>query len=211
MFTGIIEEMGRVEEIKRGSHSAVLAISASKILLDVKMGDSIAVNGVCLTVISWDDKKFLADVMHETLKRSSLGMLQIGNKVNLERAMKVDDRFGGHIVSGHIDGSGIITKIIKDDNAVWYTIETKEKLKRYMIEKGSIAIDGISLTIAEVLQNGFRVSVIPHTQANTTLLYKKQGEVVNLEADCIGKYVYQFMREKDGGIDRGFLARHGFL
>ncbi len=211
MFTGIIEEMGRVEAIKRGSHSAVLAISASKILSDVKMGDSIAVNGVCLTVTSWDEKKFLADVMHETLKRSSLGMLQIGSKVNLERAMKVNDRFGGHIVSGHIDGSGIITKIKNDDNAVWYTIETIEKLKRYMIEKGSVAIDGISLTIAEVLQSGFRVSVIPHTQANTTLLYKKQGEVVNLEADCIGKYVYQFMQEKNSGIDRGFLAQHGFL
>lgn len=211
MFTGIIEEMGKIEEIKHGSYSAVLTINAYKVLSDIKMGDSISVNGVCLTVIAWNHKSFQADVMHETLKRTSLGQLHIGNQVNLERAMKAEDRFGGHIVSGHIDSTGTIMNIKRDDNAVWYTIKTKEKLLRYMIEKGSIAIDGISLTVAEVFESGFCVSVIPHTRENTTLQYRKQGDVVNLEADCIGKYIYEFLQEKKNPMDKNFLALHGYL
>lgn len=148
MFTGIIEEIGTIRTINRGAASAVLTIAAETVLKDVHLGDSIAVNGVCLTVTSFSKNQFTADVMHETLNRSSLGTLRPGSHVNLERAMKADGRFGGHIVSGHIDGTGTITDIKKDDNAIWYTIKTPPELMRFIIEKGSITIDGISLTVA---------------------------------------------------------------
>ena len=149
MFTGIIEEIGTIRTINRGAASAVLTIAAETVLEDVHLGDSIAVNGVCLTVTSFSKKQFTADVMHETLNRSSLGTLRPGSHVNLERAMKADGRFGGHIVSGHIDGTGTITDIKKDDNAIWYTIKTPPELMRFIIEKGSITIDGISMTLMQ--------------------------------------------------------------
>ena len=176
------------------------------------MGDSIAVNGVCLTVTSFTDASFTADVMHETLNRSSLGALRPGSKVNLERAMSADGRFGGHIVSGHIDGTGRITDIKKDDNAVWYTISAPPDILRYIVEKGSIAIDGISLTIAYVDSRCFKVSIIPHTSANTTLALRKPGDTVNLENDCIGKYVEKLLQpyQKTGNITREFLLQNGF-
>ena len=212
MFTGIIEEIGTVKDIRKGAASALLTIEASTVLEDVSLGDSIAVNGVCLTVTSYSSSRFTADVMHETLNRSSLGALRTGSRINLERAMKADGRFGGHIVSGHIDGTGTISDIRRDDNAVWYTVKTPAPLLRYIIEKGSIAIDGISLTVADVGKDFFRVSIIPHTAASTTLSIKKTGDVVNLENDCIGKYVEKLLQpyKPDSGITKEFLLRHGF-
>ena len=193
MFTGIIEEIGTIRTINRGAASAVLTIAAETVLKDVHLGDSIAVNGVCLTVTSFSKNQFTADVMHETLNRSSLGTLRPGSHVNLERAMKADGRFGGHIVSGHIDGTGTITDIKKDDNAIWYTIKTPPELMRFIIEKGSITIDGISLTVAKVTAQDFSVSIIPHTAAQTTLSLRKVGDIVNLENDVIGKYVEKLL------------------
>jgi len=212
MFTGIVEEMGRIAAIKRGAKSSVLTIMGDKIFSDMSLGDSIAVNGVCLTVTSFTDNMFTADVMHETLSRSSLGSLKTGSAVNLERAMAADGRFGGHIVSGHIDGTGTITDIKRDDNAVWYTIKAPAPLLRYIIEKGSIAIDGISLTVADVNKGSFKVSIIPHTSGNTTLSMKKTGDVVNLENDCIGKYVEKLLKpyKPDSNITKEFLLQHGF-
>ena len=150
MFTGIVEEMGTIRSVRRGRSSSVLSVGADKVLSDLKIGDSVAVNGVCLTATSRDEGGFTADVMHETLNRSSLGKLTAGSHVNLERAMAADGRFGGHIVAGHIDGTGAITAIRRDDNAVWYTVQTPAPLLRYIVEKGSITMDGISLTVAEV-------------------------------------------------------------
>lgn len=215
MFTGIVEETGSIKNIKRGAASAELSIEASKVLEDVALGDSIAVNGVCLTVTDFSGSMFTADVMHETLDRSSLGALRPGSPVNLERAMKADGRFGGHIVSGHIDGTGHISNISRDDNAIWYTIDTSGDILRYIVEKGSIAIDGISLTVASVDESSFKVSIIPHTAANTILAVKKAGDVVNLENDIIGKYVEKLMRTaenetEESCITEAFLIENGF-
>ncbi len=214
MFTGIIEEIGSISNIKKGVKSSVLRIKASAVLEQTKIGDSIAVNGVCLTVTELDKNEFEADVMSETLERSSLGSLQKGSVVNLERAMAADGRFGGHIVSGHIDGTGIIRDIVNDDNAVWYTIEAKTALLRYIVEKGSITIDGISLTIAYVDEKCFKVSIIPHTQKVTILSSKKIGSIVNLECDIIGKYVEKLMKttetQEQSNLTVDFLIEHGF-
>lgn len=213
MFTGIIEEIGIVQAVKKGVHSSVLMLQAKEVLAGTKAGDSIAVNGVCLTVTAMGDGCFSADVMHETLNRSSLGALKPGAHVNLERAMAADGRFGGHIVSGHIDGTGTVTDIRKDDNAVWYTIAAPDQLLRYIVEKGSIAIDGISLTVASVSKGSFQVSIIPHTMGNTTLAEKKPGDTVNLENDCIGKYVERFLsfEQPQSRISKEFLRKYGFL
>ena len=193
MFTGIVEEVGKVAAIRKGPHSCVLAISASKVLEDVHLGDSIATNGVCLTVTDFSRSGFSADVMHETLNRSSLGSLRPGSPVNLERAMLAGGRFGGHIVSGHIDGVGIVKSIEEDDNAVWYRIGCEPSILRFIVEKGSIAIDGISLTVAKVDAESFSVSIIPHTRAQTNLVTKHVGDTVNLENDCVGKYVERLL------------------
>ena len=193
MFTGIIEETGKIESVANGNKSAIITIIADKVLKGTKIGDSIAVNGVCLTVTSISGNKFTADVMAETIRRSSLGTLKHGSKVNLERAMAADGRFGGHIVSGHIDGTGVIRSLEREDNAVWVEIETPDKLLIYIVEKGSIAIDGISLTVAKLTDDSFSVSVIPHTGEETTLLAKKPGDIVNLENDIVGKYVERLM------------------
>lgn len=216
MFTGIIEEVGTVKEIKRSGNSSFIRIQAKKVLEDVHIGDSIAVNGVCLTVITADNGIFQADVMNETLERSSLKSLQQGSIVNLERAMSAGGRFGGHIVSGHIDGTGIITNVKKDGIAVWYTISAESSIMRYIVEKGSVAIDGISLTVAKVTDKDFSVSVIPHTAEQTILSSKGKGDTVNLENDIIGKYVEKLMGinhdEKKGRIiDTSFLAENGFI
>ena len=212
MFTGIVEEIGTVERITHGAHSAVLAIRASKVLEGTVIGDSIAVNGVCLTVTAMSQGTFSADVMHETLNRSSLAALRSGSHVNLERAMQMNGRFGGHIVSGHIDGVGKITAIRRDDNAVWFTIEAPQTLRRYIVEKGSIAIDGISLTVAAADAHTFAVSVIPHTLRVTALGARNVGSGVNLETDIIGKYVESLLRPDSAksNITREFLARNGF-
>ncbi len=215
MFTGIIEEMGTLRSVQRGAHSAQLSIGASVVLEDLKIGDSVAVNGVCLTVTRLDGGSFTADVMHETLNRSALGALLPGSPVNLERAMAANGRFGGHIVSGHIDGTGTITAVERDDNAVWYTVSAAAALLRYVVEKGSITIDGISLTVAGVEADRFSVSVIPHTAAVTILGRKHPGDTVNLETDIIGKYVEKLLHPAEpearpSGISLEFLAENGF-
>jgi len=220
MFTGIVEEIGTIEDIRKSGDSARLSIQGAVIFGDMKLGDSIAVNGVCLTVTDFTGSRFSADVMHETLDRSNLGELNRGSRVNLERAMKAGDRFGGHIVSGHIDGTGQILEKKKDGNALWITIGAGKNILKYIIEKGSVAIDGISLTVARVTDSSFSVSVIPHTGAMTTLTEKKVSETVNLENDVIGKYVEKLLRfgiekqepeqEARGGITMEFLAKSGF-
>ncbi|GKH34765.1 riboflavin synthase subunit alpha [Faecalicatena contorta] len=188
-----------------------MIIYAKTILEDIKTGDSIAVNGICLTAAAHGASSFTADVMHETLSRTALSGLKQGSPVNLERAMPAGGRFGGHIVTGHIDGTGTISKIQKDTIAVWYTIQTTDKIARYIIEKGSIAIDGISLTVAAVSGNSFRVSVIPHTLAHTALITKRNGDTVNLENDCIGKYVEKLLGKEDTSmITKEFLLKNGY-
>ena len=214
MFTGIVEEVGTVRSIQRGSTSSFIEIQAHTVLEGTRIGDSIAVNGVCLTVTDLGRDSFRADVMNETLSRSSLGSLRSGSPVDLERAMAAGGRFGGHIVSGHIDGTGTITDIKKDGIAHWYTISAPSEIMRYIVEKGSVAIDGISLTVAKVTDASFSVSIIPHTAAQTVLSGKKPGDIVNLENDIIGKYVEKLMKpaedEKPSGITMDFLARNGF-
>ena len=212
MFTGIIEEIGVIKNIKRGTKSSILTIEGNVICEDLKLGDSVAVNGVCLTVTTINKNTFTADVMFETLNRSSLGSLNIGSNVNLERAMSANGRFGGHIVSGHIDGTGKIINKKVVDNAVLYYVSADKKILNYIIEKGSIAIDGISLTIVDITNSYFSVSIIPHTLSNTILIQKNIGDIVNLENDCIGKYVKRFMsiEEKSSNITEEFLMKNGF-
>lgn len=224
MFTGIVEEVGNIIQIDRGSKSSVLHIGGKLIFDDLKIGDSVAVNGVCLTVTTLSSNSFTADVMSETLSRSSLGALTRNSPVNLERAMAANGRFGGHIVSGHIDGTGTVESIKKDDNAVWYTIKASEKLMRYIVEKGSIAIDGISLTVARVTKDAFSVSIIPHTIKATILGTKSTGDMVNLENDVVGKYIERFLTvppseteavqqkaaNQSQGITKEFLMKYGY-
>ena len=193
MFTGIVEEIGTVTRIKKGQNSSVLSIQGSRIFEDLHIGDSVAVNGVCLTVSRLDKQSFDADTTSETLARTSLGALRTGSNVNLERAMSSNGRFGGHIVTGHVDGTGTITQIRRDDRTVWVTVSAGPEILKYIIEKGSIAVDGISLTVALVNSDSFSVAIIPHTEKSTTLLSKTQGESVNLECDMIGKYVERFI------------------
>ena len=204
MFTGLVESMGTVVSIRKGRASAVLEIEDRVVTEDLKTGDSVAVNGVCLTAVTVnaDGGRFTADVMHETLNRSSLGSLRPGSRVNLERAMKADGRFGGHIVAGHADGTGVIRQVVRDDIAVRYTIAADPKILRYIIEKGSIAVDGISLTVAALEADSFTVSVIPHTAAATTLSEKRAGDRVNLENDLVGKYVERLLGLNNNASDR---------
>ncbi|NLA70120.1 MAG: riboflavin synthase [Clostridiales bacterium] len=209
MFTGIVEEIGVIKSIRKGAKSATLSVAADKIFSDLKIGDSVATNGVCLTVTSISGELYTADVMNETLSRSSLGSLKIGSNVNLERAMAADGRFGGHIVSGHIDGTGKIKSITQDDISIWYTIQADSNIMRYIVEKGSITIDGISLTVARVDRNSFAVSIIPHTAKETILSEKKIGSIVNLENDVVGKYIEKFMSTPQG-ITKEFLFENGF-
>lgn len=194
MFTGIVEEVGTIKTIGMAGSSGTIVINANKVLEGTEIGDSIAVNGICLTVTAMTGNSFSADVMAETVRRSSLSACRKGDRVNLERAMAADGRFGGHIVSGHIDGTGTITSLVREENAVWVTIRAESHIMKYIVEKGSICIDGISLTVAKVCDDNFSVSVIPHTGEETTLLKKSTGAVVNLENDIVGKYIEKFMR-----------------
>ena len=203
MFTGIVEELGTVRSLKRTSRESRLQIGAKKILEDIHIGDSIAVNGVCLTVVLFSEGEFTVDVMNETFSRSSLGNLRIGDEVNLERAMPANGRFGGHIVSGHIDGTARIKACFDDGNAKWYEIAAGPELLDGIVMKGSVAIDGISLTVAKVTASSFSVSIIPHTLDATVLRNKRPGDVVNIETDVIGKYVKQFVNDgKESVYDR---------
>lgn len=215
MFTGIVEEVGRVQNLKKGTNSVVITIGGHIIFEDLRIGDSVAVNGICVTVIDFTSNSFRADIMHETLRRSSLGNLKIGSHVNLERALANNGRFGGHIVSGHIDGTGEIFKKEQDDNAIWYTIKANGTIMKYMIEKGSIAIDGISLTIAKVSEKDFSVSVIPHTMKATNLLERGVGEIINLENDIVGKYIEKligpvYIQKRESKITKEFLQEFGY-
>ncbi|HHV65513.1 MAG TPA: riboflavin synthase [Peptococcaceae bacterium] len=215
MFTGIIEELGTVRKLASLNNSARLTLEAVKVLEGTQIGDSIAVNGVCLTVTEIAQNHFSVDIMFETLRKTNLGDLKTGNKVNLERALQLQSRLGGHLVSGHVDGIGIITALREVGIAKFYNITASPDLVSYLIPKGSIAIDGISLTIVDVGEDNFSVSLIPHTQANTTLGLKGPGSKVNLETDLIGKYVAKFLnREKpttQNKITYSFLAEHGFI
>ena len=207
MFTGIIEERGIVRSLSLTGSSGRIGVEAKKVLEGTRIGDSIAVNGVCLTVISLQRDGFTADVMAETVRRSNLGGLHRGERVNLERAMAAGGRFGGHLVSGHIDGTGIIKSCRREENAVWVTVTAGPDLLRLIIEKGSVAIDGVSLTVAAVTDHDFQVSVIPHTGEETTLLNKKQGDVVNLENDVVGKYVERLLRPYGGSREAASQTR----
>ncbi len=216
MFTGLIEEIGIIEAIINENKSMKLSIKANKILENINIGDSISTNGICLTVTNFTKNSFTVDVMPETMRKTNLGKLKIGNFVNLERALKVSDRLGGHIVSGHIDGTGIIKAFKDEDNATWVTVETTREIIKYIIPKGSISIDGTSLTVVDVFENSFRVSLIPITKKDTILLMKKVGDELNLECDIVGKYIERFLNfnndKKDKEtIDMKFLMENGFL
>ena len=215
MFTGIIEEIGFVKNIVKSAETGTINIACKKVLEDVHIGDSISVCGVCLTVTRFAKDNFFADVMNETFNRSILSLLKKGSRVNLERAMRADGRFGGHLVSGHIDGTGKIVSIKRDGNAVWLEISAPSNIMEGITQKGSIAIDGISLTVAKLGLNSFWVSVIPHTLVETTLGEKKISDEVNLETDMIGKYVMNFLnrdseKENSPQITREFLLSNGF-
>ncbi len=203
MFTGIVEETGTVERVVKGEKSSRIRIKASVVLNGTRTGDSISTNGVCLTVAKLEKSCFEADVMGETLRRSNLGRLTAGSRVNLERAVCCGGRFGGHMVSGHIDGTGRIKSILREDNAVWISISAPESLLRYVVEKGSVAVDGVSLTVATVDREGFKVSVIPHTGRETTLLQRNPGDWINLECDIIGKYVEKLLGSKKTALGPG--------
>lgn len=215
MFTGLIEEIGRVESVSRTAKPARITIRANKVLEGTKLGDSICTNGVCLTVTSFNRDRFTVDVMAETMRRSNLKALSPGDEVNLERALLVGDRLGGHIVSGHIDGTGTIEGYIQEDNAIWITTAASSEILRYIVQKGSIAMDGVSLTVAYVDDAVFKVSIIPHTRDMTTLLGKKAGDEINLECDMVGKYIEKLLGVKGqapvkSGIDFNFLSENGF-
>ncbi|MDK2561987.1 riboflavin synthase [Romboutsia sedimentorum] len=218
MFTGIVEEIGEIEGIKKGEKSSKLIVRCNKILNQTKLGDSICTNGVCLTITNIAKNSFEAEVMPETLRKSNLQKLKIGSIVNLERAISLQTRLGGHIVSGHIDGIGEIIDLEKEDNGLWISIKTSQEVLKYIIYKGSISIDGISLTVGYVDNKMFKVSIIPHTLEKTILLKKIVGETVNLECDMIGKYIEKFLaldnqtqNKKNSYINEDFLKENGFF
>ncbi len=216
MFTGIIEEVGTLDRLAGGE----IAIRAAKVLEDVALGDSIAVNGICLTVTHFDAAHFTADVMPETVRRTSLAELRHGSRVNLERALTLRSRLGGHIVSGHIDGVGTIAAMQEEGNAILLTVRARDDLLRYIVEKGSVALDGISLTVARAGAAEFTVSLIPHTREITNLREKRIGSRLNIETDILGKYVEKLFPggrapgdtapRSAGGLTLGFLREQGF-
>ncbi|GAE28936.1 riboflavin synthase [Alkalihalobacillus hemicellulosilyticus] len=215
MFTGIIEEVGTIKDVRQSGDEMVMVIQAKTVLQDVQLGDSISVNGVCLTVTEFTDQSFEVDVMPETVRATSLRGLSSGSKVNLERAMSANGRFGGHFVSGHVDGTGTILSKKKDHNAVYYRIGVSENLRKYMIEKGSVTVDGTSLTIFSVDEGSFTISIIPHTLDETTIGRKNVGNIVNIECDMVGKYIEHFiskryLKEPSSSLTDSFLAEHGF-
>ena len=217
MFTGIVEEVGKISKIEEGKDFLHITIEGSKVLNPLNLGDSVAVNGVCLTVTNFNNSSFTADVMAETLKKSSLKTLSKGSLVNLERAVTLNKPLGGHIVSGHIDGTGEIINIKKEGIATLLEVKTKETLLKYMVPKGSVALDGVSLTLVDIKEKSFTVSLIPHTKEETILMNKNIGDIINIECDILGKYIYKFMHfkkeEEDlkSNINLDFLSKTGFL
>ena len=213
MFTGIVEEIGIVEKIVRG-RLMHLVIRAEKVLTETKIGNSINVNGVCLTVVNLDKKRIAFDVMKETQEKANFKILKVGEGVNLERAMNANSRFGGHIVSGHIDGVGIVRKKIKGTEEFWLQIEADKNLTAFLVDKGSIAIDGVSLSVVEVKKNYFAVALIPHTLKNTTLGFKEVKNKVNLEIDMFSKYVFRYFekqKENRSKLSKSYLKKMGFI
>ena len=217
MFTGLVAELGTVQRLARQGNSYHLTVGAKKVLENLKIGDSVAVNGACLTVVRMDDSSCTADVMPETVRLTNIGSLQPGSRVNLERTLRLCDGLDGHIVSGHVEGLGTISEQRPEGIAVVVTISTPPELLKYIIKKGSIAIDGISLTVTEVTDTSFSVSLIPHTAKETTLGLKKVGDSVNLETDILGKYVermltwHQKQEDKKDTLDMNMLLENGFL
>lgn len=214
MFTGIIEELGRFKSLNNSECAAVITLECTNILNEMKIGDSIAVNGVCLTVNSFDNNSFSADIMPETLRMTNLGKLKACNPVNLERALKVTDRFGGHIVSGHVDSTGIILEKRIERNAIVMSFKPHSDTLRYIVRKGSVCIDGISLTVTFVNNESFGISLIPLTARLTTLGFKNPGDEVNIECDIVSKYIEKFLSEREASpkskISESFLKEHGF-
>lgn len=217
MFTGLIEEVGRIRSFTKAGDSIVLRIAADQILRDVQLGDSIAVNGICLTVTAYDKSSFTVDVMPETVYKTNLKDLIAGSVVNLERAMSPNKRFGGHFVAGHVDGVATLVDKKSQDNAVYFKFKIEPALTAYMISKGSIAIDGISLTLIEVTKDTFTVSIIPHTLEKTNLVVKQIGQTINIEVDMIGKFVEKAVRNmldknnsSNTSITEQFLKENGF-
>lgn len=200
MFTGIVEEVGTVKEIVRKRASVRIAVACIKVLEDTKTGDSIAVNGICLTVSEMKNGWFAADVMPETMRRSGLGRLRPGDSVNLERALRLADRLGGHIVSGHIDGTGAVIGRTEEENAIWLTVKAPDAILKYIMEKGSVALDGTSLTVASVDDRNFTVSLIPVTARDTVLGKRRPGDEINIECDMIGKYVEKLLGRAQNGV-----------
>lgn len=213
MFTGIIEEVGTIGSVRRGGKAFELDVKAHRVLEGTRVGDSIAVDGVCLTVTSLHELGFRVDVMPETVSRTTLHSLKPGSKVNLERALRLSDRLGGHLVAGHIDGTGKIMERKSEDNSEWFRIEAGGEILRYIVEKGSVAVDGISLTVVDVDKRSFKVSVIPLTQTETTILLKRTGDHVNIECDIIGKYIEKLTtgEGKGSGVTLETLAWNGFI
>ncbi|MEI6890369.1 MAG: riboflavin synthase [Bacteroidales bacterium] len=212
MFTGIIEEVGVVKNVTKGTSSFSMLITADVVASDLKLGDSVNTNGACLTVTTLNLNSFTVDIMPETMRKTNLGILKPGSEVNLERALMLSSRLGGHLVSGHIDGTGVIRQIKKEDNAVWITVKAGHDILRYMIPKGSVSLDGISLTVVHVDEVSFDVSLIPHTMAVTTLRNKKPGDALNIECDMVAKYIERFtgIPGSESRIDKEFLDKHGF-
>jgi riboflavin synthase len=213
MFTGIIEEIGTVRSVKAGTRSATIVIGANRVIEDMKIGDSINTDGICLTVTAFSGDTFTVDVMPETMKRSGLQGIKAGTRVNLERALRLSDRLGGHLVSGHGDDTGKILNKRVDENATWLTIGAGKNVLKYIVEKGSVALDGISLTVARVDERSFEVSIIPHTRSETTLVDKNPGQRVNIECDMIAKYLEKLQQTdtKKNTLDLGFLTEQGFI
>ena len=219
MFTGIVEGLGRIMAVAPKGEGLVFTIEPDFALTDPKEGESIAVNGVCLTALEISSKTFSADVSPETLSRSNLGVARVGDAVNLERAMMLSDRLGGHLVSGHIDGVGRITEKRHAGGFIIFSVAAPQGFDRYIIEKGSIAVDGISLTVNSCANGGFSVSIIPHTARVTTLGGRRPGDKVNIELDLVGKYIEKLVMSRDRAgdtkegarLDQTFLARHGFI
>ena len=218
MFTGLIEGTGKVVKIEPRGKDMRLSIEASFELEGLQKGESVAVDGVCLTVVFWEGRTFTVDVSQETLTRSTTGQRRLGDEVNLERALKLGDRLGGHLVNGHVDGRSRVTSLKKKGDSLIFEFEVDQSLARYLVEKGSVAVNGVSLTVNHCTEKTFQVNVVPYTAEVTTIGHLKVGDEVNIEVDVIAKYVERLVRsmqrsssDMPEGVDREFLVKHGFI